>query len=138
MGFQSLYGIEVQSYAVELSRSRTSHINIIQGSAFDIPYKNGYFELVFTSGVLIHLHPSDIAEAMKEIHRCTRCYIWGYEYYAEEHTPITYRGCENLLWKTDFAKLYLDMFDDLQLVKEERIQHLDSEAVDSMFLLRKT
>jgi pseudaminic acid biosynthesis-associated methylase len=137
MGFQSLYGIEVQGYAVELSKCRTSHINIIEGSAFDIPYKDSYFDLVFTSGVLIHLHPSDVAEAMKEIHRCTKWYIWGFEYYAEKYTPVSYRGHENLLWKTDFARLYLENFDDVQLVKEERLQHLDSNNVDSMFLLRK-
>lgn len=90
MGFQSLYGIEVQGYAVELSKSRTSHINIIEGSAFDIPYKDSYFDLVFTSGVLIHLHPSDVAEAMKEIHRCTKWYIWGFEYYAEKYKPLLF------------------------------------------------
>ena len=55
MGFKSLYGIELQNYAVELSKSRTKRINIIEGSAFDIPFKDSYFDLVFTSGVLIHI-----------------------------------------------------------------------------------
>ncbi len=137
MGFHNLYGIELQSYAVEFSKSRTRHINIIEGSAFDIPYKDGYFDLVFTSGVLIHIHPSDIAGVMEEIHRCTRDYIWGLEYYADEYTNITYRGQENLLWKTDFARLYLELFDDLELVKKEWLQYLDNDNVDSLFLLRK-
>ena len=72
MGFTNLYGIELQGYAVELSKSRTHNINIIQGSAFDIPFKNEYFDLVFTSGLLIHIHPSNIREAMNEIYRCTK------------------------------------------------------------------
>ena len=39
MGFHNLYGIELQEYAVERSKALTKHINIIQGSAFDIPFK---------------------------------------------------------------------------------------------------
>ena len=101
MGFVNLYGIELQSYAVELSKARTKRINIIEGSAFDIPYKDGYFDLVFTSGILIHINPSDIVWALREILRCTREYIWGFEYYADEYQEINYRGRSDLLWKTD-------------------------------------
>jgi ubiquinone/menaquinone biosynthesis C-methylase UbiE len=60
MGFNNLYGIEINDYAVELSKQRTNNINIIKGSAFDIPFKDKYFDLVFTSGVLIHIAPHDI------------------------------------------------------------------------------
>lgn len=137
MGFSNLYGIELQSYAVELSKSRTRNINIIQGSAFDIPYKDGYFDLVFTAGVLIHIEPSDIALALREIYRCTRKYIWGFEYFSDHYTEIPYRGHKNLLWKTDFVRLYLNQFSDLELVKEERLKYLDNDNVDTMFLLKK-
>jgi len=137
MGFNRLYGIELQSYAVELAKSRTRYINIIEGSVFDIPYKSGFFDIVFTSGLLIHINPSDISRAMEEIHRCTREYIWGFEYYADHYTEVVYRGHNNLLWKTDFMKLYLDQFGDLGFVKEERLNYLDSDNEDSMFLLKK-
>ena len=137
MGFVNLYGIELQSYAVELSKARTKRINIIEGSAFDIPYKDGYFDLVFTSGVLIHINPSDIVWALREILRCTREYIWGFEYYADEHIEIIYRGHQELLWKADYAKLYLQQFEDLKIVKEERLKYLDSDNIDTMFLLKK-
>jgi len=50
MGFKNLYGIEINNYAIELSKSRTKNINIIQGYAFDIPFKDEYLNLVFTSG----------------------------------------------------------------------------------------
>lgn len=137
MGFSNLYGIELQRYAVELSKSRTRNSNIIEASALDIPYKDGYFDLVFTSGLLIHINPSDIATVMREIYRCTKKYIWGLEYYADHYTEISYRGQRNLLWKVDCAKLYLDEFRDLELIKEERIKYLDNDNVDSMFLIRK-
>jgi len=135
MGFQRLYGIDVQAYAVELSNSRTKGINVIEGSAFDIPFKNACFDLVFTSGLLIHISPPDIFTVMGEIHRCSKNCIWGFEYYAEEYTEVPYRGHANLLWKADFAKLYLQAFDDLELVREERLKYLDSDNTDYMFLL---
>ena len=137
MGFSNLYGIELQNYAVELSKSLTSHINIIEGSAFDIPFKDSYFDLVFTSGVLIHINPDDLNIVMREIYGCTSEYIWGFEYYADKYSEIPYRGHTSLLWKADFAKLYLDEFRDLELVKEKHIKYLDNDNVDSMFLIRK-
>ena len=137
MGFQTLYGIELQEYAVEISKSRTKHINIIQGSAFDIPFKDNFFDLVFTSGLLIHIAPSDIEQVLREIHRCTKKYIWGFEYFADSYTQVEYRGHTELLWKTNFVKLYLDTFPDLRIVKEKRFKYLDNDNLDSMFLLEK-
>ena len=137
MGFNNLYGIELQNYAVELSKSRTKRINIIEGSAFDVPYKDSYFDLVFTSGLLIHINPSDISMAVKEIYRCTKEYIWGFEYYADKYTDILYREHKELLWKADFVKLYCEQFSDLELVQEKRLKYIDNDNVNSMFLLRK-
>lgn len=137
IGFQSLYDIDIQRQAVELSKSRAKEIDIIQGSAFDIPFKDSFFDLVFTSGVLIHIAPQDIKEALKEIYRCTKKYIWGYEYYADSYMEVSYRGNRELLWKTNFAKLYLDTFSDLKLVKEKKVKYLENDNIDAMFLLEK-
>jgi len=51
-------------------------INIIHGVADDIPFKDGYFDMVFTSGVLIHISPGNINRVLDEIYRCSREYIW--------------------------------------------------------------
>jgi len=138
INFKNLYGIEINSYAVERAKAITKNINLIQGSAFDIPFKNDFFDLVFTSGVLIHIAPSDIHKAITEIYRCAKRYIWGFEYYADSHTEVLYRERKNMLWKTNFAKLYFDSFDDLELVKEEKLKYLNDENVDTMFLIKKT
>ncbi|MHC4395563.1 MAG: pseudaminic acid biosynthesis-associated methylase [Planctomycetota bacterium] len=136
-GFENLYGIEINSYAVERSKATTENINIVQGSAFDIPFKDGYFDIVFTSGLLIHISPSDIQEVLKEIYRCSNKYIWGFEYYADTYTEVMYRGHSSLLWKANFAGLYLDSFDGLEVVKEKRMKYLENENVDTMFLIKK-
>jgi len=79
MGFNNLYGIELQQYAIEKAKALTKRINIIHGVADDIPFKDGYFDMVFTSGVLIHISPGNINRVLDEIYRCSREYIWGFE-----------------------------------------------------------
>lgn len=137
LGYTQLYGIEVQSYAIGIARSRTRNINLVQSSAFDLPYRDGFFDLVFTSGVLIHIAPEDLPAALDEIHRCSRRYILGTEYYASAATEVRYRDRPDLLWKMDYARQYLSRFDDLELVKEQRLPYLENSNVDSMFLLRR-
>ncbi|MBN2564005.1 MAG: methyltransferase domain-containing protein [Phycisphaerae bacterium] len=137
MGFANLYGIELQKYAVELSKKRTHAINIIQGSAFDLPFRDAFFDLVFTSGVLIHIRPADLKQVLKEIHRCSGGFIWGFEYWSPEVTEINYRGHKDLLWKADFAGIYLETFQDLELADMKRYSRQGTDLVDAMFLLKK-
>lgn len=140
MGFKSLYGIELSRYAVELSKSKTKNINIIQGNALSIPFKDSYFDLVFTSGLLIHINPKALRIVLKEIHRCSNSYIWGFEYFAEQYTQIKYREAKetsDLLWKANFHRIFLNQFRDLEIVRAKFFNYTDSENKDVMFLLRK-
>ncbi|MBN1824463.1 MAG: methyltransferase domain-containing protein [Endomicrobiales bacterium] len=137
MGFKNLYAIEPQDYAVETAKRRFTGVNVIQANAFDIPYKDNYFDLVFTSGVLIHIKPKDVKRAMKEIHRCSKRYIWGLEYYSDKYVNVTYRGQKNLLWKADFAKMYLNNFRGAKLVKQKFYKYRKDGNVDTMFLIKK-
>jgi len=72
IGFKNLYGIELQHYAAEKARKLQTNINIIQGSGFDIPFKDNFFDVVFTHGVLIHIAPDDLLAFTKEIVRCSK------------------------------------------------------------------
>ena len=138
MGFKNLYGIELQSHAIDLAKQRTKGINIIQGTAYDIPFKDGYFDMVFTNRVLIHLNPEEIHKAIKEIVRCSADYIYGSEYFADELTEIkNYHNHNNIAWKRNFAKLYTDLLPDLKLIKEEKYKYTFNDDVDSTFLYRK-
>ena len=136
-GFKNLYGIEIFPKAVELAKTHTKSINIVQGSGFDLPFKDNSFDLVFTAGVLIHISPKDIKKIMKEIHRVSKKYIWGFEYFSPDHIAIPYRGNKDRLWKGDFAKMYMGQFPDLKLVKEKRYKYLQNDNLDCGFLLKK-
>ncbi len=138
MGFENLYGIELQSYAAEQAKKYTKNINIICGSGFDLPFKDNYFEMVCTNGVLIHISPDNLPLIMGEMYRCSSKYIWGFEYFEEKVTEINYRGHENYLWKADYASLFKKQFPDLKLVKKEFYPYLDNPSnKDCMYLLEK-
>jgi len=137
MGFQNLYGVEIQDYALRKARARVENAQLALATAFEIPYPDSFFDLVFTSGVLIHIAPADLPKALREIHRCAGGFIWGLEYYSPQPMEVPYRGHEKLLWKMDYAGLYLNLFDDLAAVRVEQLPYLEGMNVDSMFLLAR-
>jgi pseudaminic acid biosynthesis-associated methylase len=137
-GYTDLHGVEIQSYAVDIARSRVPSASIVEGSALEIPHPDQDFDLVFTSGVLIHIAPDNLSTAIAEICRTAKTWIWGMEYYAPSLTEIPYRGHQSLLWKTDFARAYLSQSSDLKLVRERRLDYVNNPNTDSMFLLKKS
>jgi pseudaminic acid biosynthesis-associated methylase len=137
MGFKHLYGIEINQYALEIARRRTKNINIIEGSILDIPFKDKFFDLVFTSGVLIHIHPKSVKKALKEVCRCSSKYIWGFEYYADNYQNLLYRGRKNLLWKANFPQIYAKTCPNLKITKIKFVKYLQDDNQDVMFLLKK-
>jgi pseudaminic acid biosynthesis-associated methylase len=144
-GFSNLYGVEIQWKAIDVLRTRVPRANVVHASAFEIPFRDGFFDLVFTSGVLIHIDPfsrtagaeSDLQRALREIERCSRRYILGDEYFAEQLQEIPYRGHEQMLWKGDYAAEYRRLFPGLRLLRERKLPHQGSSNVDMMFLLEK-
>jgi pseudaminic acid biosynthesis-associated methylase len=138
MGFSNLYGIEIQDRAINFAKHRADNLNIIKGDAIDIPFKDNYFDLVFTHGVLIHISPKNINKVLKEIYRVSKKYIWGLEYFAEEYNEIKYHGQDSLMWKTNFMNLYKTNFDDLRIIKEQKLSYLENnDLVDQMFIFEK-
>jgi pseudaminic acid biosynthesis-associated methylase len=138
MGFSNLYGIDVQQYALEKARRQISDATLTEASALAIPYPDRYFDLVFTSGVLIHIAPDDLPRALAEIHRCARQWIWGVEYFSPQTTEVQYRGHSGLLWKTDYAARYRKLFPALELVREDRLCYIGNSNIDTVFMLRRT
>ncbi|HRE73126.1 MAG TPA: methyltransferase domain-containing protein [Flavobacteriales bacterium] len=141
MGFTKLYGIELQQYAVNRAHEWLKDVNIIQGSGFDIPFRDGFFDVVCTNGVLIHIAPSDYDKIMGEMYRCSARYIMGFEYYSDSLIEIPYRGNKGYLWKADFAAEFIKRFPDLKLVRRKLYPYFnqaESGNTDYTYLLEKT
>lgn len=68
-----------------------------------LPYDDGAFDIVYTSEVLIHVHPGDLQGILKELLRVSRRQVFHLE--PAEHIPINdgdHDGC----WKHDFVAAY--------------------------------
>ena len=120
LGVRDLYGVEPQAYAVARARGRAPEFGVLQGTAFDLPFKDGFADLAFTSGVLIHIAPEDLAAAMSEIYRVARRWIVAIEYDAPTEQAIKYRGNGDALWKRDHGGLWRARYPELvQLARIE-------------------
>ncbi|MDP6781889.1 MAG: methyltransferase domain-containing protein [Alphaproteobacteria bacterium] len=91
--------------------------HLFEAVATKLPFDDGAVDLAFTSGVLIHVPPTDLETAYGEIHRVASRYILCMEYFSPTPVEIPYRGHEGLLFKRDFGGMWLDLFPDLELVE---------------------
>ena len=133
-----IVGIEPNQHARGIAQAADPRITILEGNAFDLPFEDGKFDVAFTSGVLIHIAPEDLPAALREIYRVTRRYILAIEYFAEEVTPINYRGHDGYLWKRHFLHDYQSAFPGLRLLRSGMIGAGDGFDDCSWWLLEKT
>ncbi|MTD94674.1 methyltransferase domain-containing protein [Hyphomicrobium sp. xq] len=68
------------------------------------------FDLVFTMGVLIHIHPDDLLKTMQKMFAYSSKYILLGEYFNRTPVMLEYRGEQNKLFKRDFGKLFVENF----------------------------
>lgn len=110
------YACEPNDSAREIlsSKALTGAHHITADTADKIRFPNKHVDLVFTSGVLIHISPDKLEASMREIHRVARKWIICGEYFAPQEEMVPYRGHEGAMWRRDYGSLYLDMFPDLK------------------------
>ena len=135
-GFNNLWGIDINEKALYVAKNNKK-FNIVYGSAFDLPFKDNFFDLVFTSFVLIHIHPDDEAKAIREMYRVTNKYIFGIEYFSEECEEVVIRGHKNRCWKRNFPSLFRKEYPKLAIMKKKQLPYLRDKNVDIIYLLKK-
>ena len=109
-----------------------------QGDATALPFADESVDLVFTSGVLIHVAPDELERAVREIVRVARHYVLCVEYFSHEPQQVTYRGREGYLFKRDFGKFYLEQFPALRVLDYGFLwQPLDSSDDSNWWLFAK-
>lgn len=114
----NIIGIEPNAKALSKVRNQFPEVAALSGNIFTLPFIDGYADLVFTVGVLIHLHLDDLAKGINEIYRISKKYILCVEYFSEKEITINYRGHDNLLWKRDFKSHYLKLYPKLRVIRE--------------------
>ena len=86
---------------------------VLDGTAERIDLPDDSIDLVFTSGVLIHVAPDRLDAAYREMHRVARRYLLTIEYFADEPEEKTYRSREGILFKRDFGALWLSVWPEM-------------------------
>jgi pseudaminic acid biosynthesis-associated methylase len=103
--------IEISKPAFDFVTSQFQLHKQFNGSILDSKFGSGEFDLVFTIGVLIHIHPDDLVENMKRMYDYSARYILIGEYFNRTPVMIEYQGQKDKLFKRDFGKLFIENFD---------------------------
>jgi len=113
-----LYGIEPNSkaFAILTHHPQVKLESAWNCDAFQVPLPNGAIELVFTSGVLIHIAPNDLGRATDEIVRVAKRYVLCAEYFSHTPREVPYHSQMGLLFKRDFGAFYLDRYPNLKCI----------------------
>jgi pseudaminic acid biosynthesis-associated methylase len=118
LGFTGLHGIEPQRYALDRARERLGDAAVLQlGNAFALPFGDAAHDLVFTSGVLIHIDPVDLPRAIDEIYRVARRWIAVIEYDHPDEVEVSYRGHAGALWKRDHGACFRARYPQLREIR---------------------
>ncbi|MBC8505211.1 MAG: methyltransferase domain-containing protein [Anaerolineales bacterium] len=115
---QNVYGIDVNRRALLQIRNRVPDINSLWCPARELPFRDRWFDLTFTMGVLIHQPESTLPLVMSEIVRCSNKYVLCVEYYSEETAEMPYRGQTGALFKRNYLHIYQELFPELELIKQ--------------------
>ena len=118
LGAENVAGVDVNEHALEVVRSEIPGVDARVASARELPFADDSFDLVFTTGVLIHQSPEELPRVMDEIVRASRRYVLCGEYRADELEEVPYRGQRGALYKQDYGRLYQERFPQLRLLEE--------------------
>jgi pseudaminic acid biosynthesis-associated methylase len=108
------FGLDVNRTALGELRRELPEIKV-EGSARDLPVRDGWFDLVFTMGVLIHQPDSTLPLVMNEMVRVSKQWVLCGEYFAEQTEEVPYRGHQGALFRRGYGSLFNELFPQLQL-----------------------
>ncbi|MGB8951787.1 MAG: pseudaminic acid biosynthesis-associated methylase [Candidatus Aminicenantales bacterium] len=114
---QQVYGVDINLKALNELRRTMPDVNAIWSPGRELPFRDRWFDLVFTIGVLIHQPESTLPLVMAEIVRCSRRYVLCGEYFAEQTIEVPYRNQSGALFKRNYGRIYQELFPELRLIQ---------------------
>ena len=117
-------GLDMNEKALQIAKERLPQAKFEQGSLTSIPFEDNSFDLVFTRGVLIHIHPDQMHDAMKELFRVSKKWIMNLEYFGEDNKMIKWSRGDDLLWYRDMEQRWKEF--DVEIVSSTHMsKHID-------------
>lgn len=138
-----LTGLEINPQAAEILRNtlnvKDSRNKVIENSLLEFSPERTW-DLVFTSGVLIHIDPDALPQAYALMAEASSRYVCIVEYYNPNPVEVPYRGHARKLFKRDFAGEFLELHSEFKLQNYGFFYHNDpffSVSDFTWFLLAK-
>lgn len=132
------YGIDVNREALTRLRECVPQASAVASTARDLPFRDRWFDLSFTTGVLIHQPESTLPLVMAEIVRVSRRFVLCGEYYAPQTVEVPYRGVYGALFKRDYGSLYRDLFPELGLIDQGFLRRAEGWDDVTWWLFERT
>jgi SAM-dependent methyltransferase len=113
-------GIEINPRAAKFAKEKLAQPNLICGNLHDLDtihddYRDA-FDVVFTSGVLIHVPPDEVSNAVHKMSRKATKYIMHIESLGNnevtagpKHLKPTYKVSDQIQWAPDLLGVYRDI-----------------------------
>lgn len=134
----SIAGVEINKKAAAECR-KINGVEMFEESILTFNSEKKW-DLTFTSGVLIHIHPDFLEQAYEVLYNCSNKYICVIEYYNPTPVEVLYHGHTEKLFKRDFAGELMDKYSDLKLINYGFIYNRDTHFPTddhNWFLLKK-
>jgi pseudaminic acid biosynthesis-associated methylase len=113
----TVFGVDVNRKAISTLHERVPTANAIWSPGRELPFRDRWFDLVFTMGVLIHQPEESLPLVMGEMVRCSHRYVLCGEYFAEETEEVPYHGQDGALFRRDYGRLFREEFPELTEVE---------------------
>jgi spore coat polysaccharide biosynthesis protein SpsF len=120
-----VWGIDVNQHALANARAAAPGINAVSSVARQLPFRDGFVDLAFTVGVLIHQPDTTLPIVVSEIVRCARSFVLWAEYHAPATEEVPYHDAAGSLFRRDYGRIYHELFPEL-VVRDEGF--LDAES----------
>jgi len=102
MGFTNITGIDINKSAIDTVSEKFPEYEFIH-SSIELFQMRRTYDLVFTSGVLIHIHPDNLPKVIEKMKALSKKWIFGFEYHSLKEEAINYSlGC----WSRDYPNLF--------------------------------
>jgi len=115
-------GFDMNKHALEEAKKKYPNFIFKEGNLKKIPFEDKAFDLVFTRGVLIHIPNSDLDEALIELLRISKKWIFNLEYFGEDGDMIKWKRGNDLLWyrnmKERWSKYDVEIISDVEIPLE--------------------
>jgi len=120
----TISGIEINKTAVQFAKDKLKLKSLYHLDLHDLDSMNGVTDVVFTSGVLIHVPPEELGGAVEKIRRQASGYIMHLEQLGTnqltagpKHLRPTYKVSDQLQWAPDLVRVYNDLgHDDIDII----------------------